>query len=85
MHSSRMRTARLLTISHSIHWGFAQPPLSADPLPECRPLWMQTPNADPLWMQTPLDADPPGCRPPGHVTVMHAGKSTPCEQINTEV
>ena len=34
MHSSRMRTARLLTVSHSIQWGGDMPnPPDADPLP----------------------------------------------------
>ena len=63
MHSSRIRTARSLTVSRSIRLGgvSTQPPpgcrhpLDADPSP-----WMQTPppHAD------PLDADLPGCRPP---------------------
>ena len=46
MHSSRMRTARLLTVSHTIRYVlgvFAQPP------------WMQNPPQ----MQTPQDADSP--------------------------
>ena len=68
MHSSRIRTARSLTVSHSIPGGYAQPTMDADtspgcrPLPECRPPdadphrcrlpWMQLP-----WIQTPLDGD----------------------------
>ena len=49
MHSSRMRTARSLTVSHSIQWGV---------LPN--PPWMQIPlDVD------PLHAEPPGCRSPG--------------------
>ena len=77
MHSSRMCTARLLTVSHSIPFILgesAQPPLGcrhsllpalldADP-PPCR----QTPS----WRQTPLDADPLVMWP-----VMHAGKPNP--------
>ena len=46
MHPSRMRTTRLLTLSHSIplsQGGFVQPHLDADP-----------PDTD------PLEADPPG-------------------------
>ena len=55
MHSSRMRTARLLTASHSILCrGSAQPP------PGCRPppLGADPPGLRPRWMLTPLDADP---------------------------
>ena len=50
MHSSRMRIARLLTISRST-WGRGS----------VQPHWMQTPQ-----MQTSPspDADHPGCRPP---------------------
>ena len=63
-------------------------PLDADP----SPLWRQTPlDADPLdtdpspRMQTPhprgrpstLDADPPGGRPPGHVTCDACLEATP--------
>ena len=62
MYSSRMRAARLFTISCSA-WGSTQPP-------GCRPLPLDADSpdadpsdADPLWMQTPLDTDPPG-----HVT-----------------
>ena len=44
-----MRTARSLTVSHSIQWGV---------LPN--PPWMQIPlDVD------PLHAEPPGCRSPG--------------------
>ena len=46
MHSSRIRTARLLTISRSIQWGGGR---GLPSLPGCR---------TPL-MQTPFDADPP--------------------------
>ena len=52
MHSSRMRTTCLLTVSHSAQGGL-HPKGSAQP-PGCRPPQMQTP-----WMQTP-----PGCTPP---------------------
>ena len=58
MHSSRMRTARLLIVSCSIPCisggggGSAQPPLMQNPSP----------------MQTPGCRLPAGCRPPGHVT-----------------
>ena len=50
MHSSRMCTTHLLTVSCSAlkGEGSTQPP------------WMQI-----TWMQTPLDAEPPQCRPPG--------------------
>ena len=43
MHSSRMRSARLLTISHSMQWGLgvgggsAQPPLDAEPILDADP------------------------------------------------
>ena len=61
MHSSRMRTSRLLTLSRNVpcisEGGSAQHPLDADP----SPLWRQTPRvADPLDTGPP----PPGCRPP---------------------
>ena len=59
MHSSRMRTARSLTVSRSIGGGG----VSVQP-PGCRPPWMQTPHADPLGRPSlgrpPLDAEPPG-------------------------
>ena len=62
MHSSRMRTVRLLIVSCSIPCisggGFCPTPHDAEPLPR-----MQTPR----WMQTPLVMWP----------VMHAGKPTP--------
>ena len=75
MHSSRMRTARSLTVFHSIGGGrSAQPPecrtpLNADPFQDADFLdadpQMQTPlDADPPWMQTPLDADPPWMQTP---------------------
>ena len=65
MHSSRMRTASLLTVSHSVRGGgLAQPPH-----PRCRPPGCRSPptDADPLdantpWMQTPYGR-PPGGRP----------------------
>ena len=77
MHSSRLRTARSLTVSRSIGGGRVGGVLPNPP--RCRPPWMQTP----LWMQTPtqmqtplLDAvPPPGCRPPGC--------GSPCGQTNT--
>ena len=70
MHSSRMRTARSLTISHSIPGVICPTPLDADP-PGCRPFL----HADPPWMLTPagyrpsLDADTSlDADPPFHVT-----------------
>ena len=75
MHSSRMRTARLLTVFCSSRGGeSAQSPLDADPLYP----WMQTPlDADPTlgfrplsWMQTPL----------GHVTCDACWEATPPRQ-----
>ena len=86
MHSSRMRTARLLTVSHSF------PCISGRCLPNCPPTqWRQSPLvADPPRMQAPLEADPleavsPGGRhlphwmqtPLAMWPVMHAGKPTP--------
>ena len=62
MHSTGMRSARLLTVSRSIPWGGGLPnPLDAEPP------WMQTPleadhpfNADTIPQETdPLEADPP--------------------------
>ena len=74
IHSSMMRTARLLTISRSIpcisgglhKWATSHPPPNR-----------QTPTS---WIQTPLNADPPVMWPG-----MHAGKSAPPPggQINT--
>ena len=67
MHSSRICTARLLTISRSARWrGSAQPPNppphpDADPL-EADPLLDADPP--PLLEAYPLDSDPPRCRPP---------------------
>ena len=52
MYSSRRRTARSLTISRSIQWGSAQPPLDPDP-----PSRMQTPHPG---CRPPY----PGCRTP---------------------
>ena len=58
MHSSRMCTAHLLTISRSI-------PCILGGLPN--PPWMQTSlEADPPGGR-PTEADPPGCRLAGHV------------------
>ena len=75
MHSTRMRTALLLTISHNIpRWGGAtQPP------------WMQTPPH--LWMQTLPVGRPPGGRPSGHVTCDACWEANPppCEQNDTRV
>ena len=78
MHSSRMRTARLLTVSRSIPYvsgeGVCPTLLDAHPHWMQTQPWMQTPYP---WMQIDLDADPPpldadppggrhlsGCRPP---------------------
>ena len=73
LHSSRMRTTRLLTISRSIQWREVclSPPtyLDADP-----------PDADYLEADTSFEADtPPRCRHPWSFMwpVMHAGKLTP--------
>ena len=65
MHSSRMRNARSLTISHSIRWG-----MSAKPPP---PHWMQTPlqDADPR-VQTPS-----GCKPPHSHQIQTPQGTTP--------
>ena len=48
MHSSRMHTARSLTVSRSIQWGGGNCPLPLDADP---------PDADSPWMQTSLDPD----------------------------
>ena len=72
MYSSRMRTVRLLTVSHSIPCILGGGGGLPNPS-RCRP----------HWMQTLLDADPPGCRSPLDADplvmwpVMHAGKPTP--------
>ena len=49
MHSSRMRTARLLTVCRSIRWAVCPIPLL---------------DADPPGCRLPLDADPPDAEPP---------------------
>ena len=60
MHSSRMRTARLLTVSCNARgWGVCPTPLDAETPPGVDP-----PDADPSPDADPLDADPSGCRPP---------------------
>ena len=79
MHSSRIRTARLLVVSSSIRWGVLPNLLDADPQDADPPPDADMLDADPLdadpprcrlpSMQTPLeadplDADPPRCRPP---------------------
>ena len=75
MHSSRMRTARSLAVSHGIRLGggLPNPPLDADPLPPgCRPSsgcrpptpWIQSLLGRPLWMQTPIGRPPPMQTPP---------------------
>ena len=60
MHSSRMRTARLLTVSRSIPYvsgeGVCPTLLDAHPHWMQTHPWMQTPYP---WMQIDLDADPP--------------------------
>ena len=67
MHSSRMRTAHLLTISHSAQGGL--------PTPVTNPLDAHPPGGrDPPGGRHPMEADTPwrqtlpGGRPPGHVT-----------------
>ena len=64
MHSSRMRTARSLTVSHSIQLrGLPNAP------PRCGIPQMQTPldadppDADPQMQTLPWMQTPPGCRP----------------------
>ena len=57
MHSSRMRTDRLLSVSHSIQC-VSEGGVCPTPLPPPTP----PPDAD------PPDADQPGSRPSGHVT-----------------
>ena len=58
-----MRTAHLLTVSRSIRWGgvdLPNPSLDADPLPGCRPAWMQTlrmHNPHSLWTDKHLWKD----------------------------
>ena len=62
MHSSRLSTARLLTVSHII------PCILGGHPSRCRPPWRQIPlDTDPPWMQTPRSCD----------LVMHAGKPSP--------
>ena len=61
-----MRTARLLTVSHSNPLGGLPP--DADPTCMETPLWMQTP---------PPEADPLVMWP-----VMHAGKPPPTREQN---
>ena len=71
MHSSRMRTARLLTVSCSARGGGEQGIYPHPPL-------MQTPlDAHPSWMHTPFDVDPTGCTHPGHVTCDACWEATP--------
>ena len=69
IHSSKMRTAHLLTVPCS-DGESAQPPWMQTPLDTDLSLdadhpWMQTPlDADPTWMQmSPLMQTTPGCRP----------------------
>ena len=64
MHSSRMHTARSLTVSHSIRlWGgggVCPTPLDADPLPPRQNPPRQTSlDAEPSPQADPLVADPP--------------------------
>ena len=52
MHSSRMRTARLLIVSHvSRGWGLRRPP------PRPPPHWMQTTPSDAYWETNPPSVD----------------------------
>ena len=68
MHSSRMRTARLLTVSCSAGGEVCPTPPWMQILPECRPPL----DAGPPWMQTPP------CRLLLVIwPVMHAGEPTP--------
>ena len=70
MHSSRMRTTRLLTVSCSAGWGVCTTLLYADipgsRSPRMQTPWIQTPLGcrPPSCMQTPPDAGSPGCTPP---------------------
>ena len=63
MHSSRMRTACLLTVSHSIRWGgLPNPPWMQTPLPpRCRPSTLPTgcrpPQSPRMDAHHPLDTD----------------------------
>ena len=63
MHSSRVRTARLLTISRSIpRGGLPNPPWMQTPPPGCiaptgRPPWMHTPQSCDVWCM--LGSQPP--------------------------
>ena len=67
LHSSRMRTARSLTVSRSIQGGWFCPPSHG-----CRPPWMRTPS--------PLDADPHSS-PSWMQTHPPVGRQTTCENI----
>ena len=59
MHSSRMHTTHLLTVSHSIPGGGGLP----------KPHWRQTPlDTD------PMDADLPGGGPPGMQSTLEADR-----------
>ena len=57
-----MRTARSLTVSHSIQWGFFSTPLDADPL-DVDTLHAEPPGCRPPGCRPPLDADPPDVDP----------------------
>ena len=59
IHSSRMRTAGLMTVSRNI------PCVSEETLPTPPPPDGDHPDADHLEADIPPDADPPGDRPPG--------------------
>ena len=88
MHSSRMRTARSLTISHSICCGTHAPPAMHAPLCHTHPLPLMPPMPHmppchahllpcmPPTMHTPHHACPPPCMPP--VTHAPPAMHDPC-------
>ena len=61
MHSSRTRTSRLLTISHSI-------PCISRGVGVGQTAPLLTPRMQTPWMQIPLETDPLEADSPGHVT-----------------
>ena len=73
MHSSRMRTACLLTISRSIPRGRSARPWMQTPLP-CRPL---------LDAKSPMQTPPPGCRPLPTMQTTLWMQNTPYPQMQT--
>ena len=85
MHSSRMLTARSLTVSCSICRGGGAcmphtPPVTHIPLP-CMPLCHAAPCHIPPAMHAPCHAHPPPCTPPAmHASLPHMPPAmhTPC-------